>query len=255
MDTDVIALCVAGAGGFISLSALAYSRLQAIAAQKQVTYAEQQAAAAQQQVVAAQQQVIAAQQQVEAANRQVEVARQDLELAEMARREALEPQVVVDIRSRAPGSELLWFVIENIGQTHAFNVRISVSPPLRSSLGANTEEKLNDAIARPIRTLGPRQRIGFTMDVGHALFSDETLPRVYEVTVEADSYGRSLDPVTYEIDLAALRYSALDRDSLHWSVKRIADEAEKSGRIMERQLRAIHRLACGEDGASPSTPE
>jgi hypothetical protein len=248
MDTDVLALCVAGAGGLISLFALGYSRLQAIAAQKQVAYAQQQAEAAQQQVVAAQQ-------QVEAANRQVEVARQDLELAEMARREALEPQVVVDIRSRTPGSQLLWFVIENIGQTHAFNVRVSVSPSLRSSLGTDTEEKLNRAIARPIATLGPRQRLGFTMDVGHALFSDETLPRSYAVTVEVDSYDRSLDPVTYTIDLDALRYSALDRDSLDWNIKRMADEAEKSRKIMEKQLRAIRGIARSESNEPPSLSE
>lgn len=95
-------------------------------------------------------------------------------LTERAQREQAEPYVIVDIRPRIPGSSLLVLVIENIGQTLARNVRISVTPPLQTTLGAEKAEILNRAVGRHIATLPPNRRIPFVMDVGHQLFSSAT---------------------------------------------------------------------------------
>ncbi|MGW1767993.1 hypothetical protein ACWCQL_28610 [Streptomyces sp. NPDC002073] len=103
-------------------------------------------------------------------------------LTEKAQREQAEPYVIVDIRPRIPGSSLLVLVIENIGQTLARNVRISVSPPLQTTLGAERAATLNRAVGRPIATLPPKRRIPFVMDMGHQLFSSE-LPKIYQFRV------------------------------------------------------------------------
>ncbi|MBT2480246.1 hypothetical protein [Streptomyces sp. ISL-94] len=163
-------------------------------------------------------------------------------LTEKAQREQAEPYVVVDIRPRIPGSSLLVLVIENIGQTLARNVRISVSPPLQTTLGAERAATLNRVVDRPIATLPPTRRIPFVMDVGHQLFSSE-LPKVYEFRVESDGPFGRVDPLTYTVDLEALRDSALETDSTEWSAHQIAKHLKRSADAREGQSRSAEALS------------
>ncbi|MFD5623330.1 hypothetical protein [Streptomyces yangpuensis] len=97
--------------------------------------------------------------------RQARAVAQANALTEKAQREQAEPYVIVDIRPRIPGSSLLVLVIENIGQTLAHNVRISVNPPLQTALGSERAAALDRAVSRPIATLPPKRRIPFVMDM------------------------------------------------------------------------------------------
>jgi multidrug efflux pump subunit AcrA (membrane-fusion protein) len=233
----VAALAVSALGLVISGGAATFARQQARSGREQAKAASDQAKAASDQVVAAQQQVVAAQQQVSAANQQIEVARQQLAAAERAQREATEPYVVVDIRARVPGSQLLWFVVENIGPTLAKDVRIAVTPPLATSRGDEAAAKLNAAASRVIPVIPPGRMFGYSMDVGSGFFADPQLPRVYTVTVDATGPRGPVETMTYVIDLNVLADSALNADSIEWSTKRIADELKK---IREFQAKNHH---------------
>ncbi|WP_125527124.1 hypothetical protein [Streptomyces sp. WAC 05379] len=223
----IAALAVSAFGLVVSGGAAWFARQQAKAGREQARAASDQARAASDQVVAAQQQVVAAQQQVSAANQQIDVARQQLAAAERAQREATEPYVVVDIRARSTGSQLLWLVIENVGPTLARDVRITVSPPLATTRGDEATAKLNAAVSRVIPVIPPGRMFGYTMDVGSALFADPQLPRVYTVTVDAMGPRGAVGTLTYVIDLNVLADSALNNDAVEWSTKRIADELKK----------------------------
>ncbi|MGW4020697.1 hypothetical protein [Streptomyces sp. NPDC005009] len=241
MDVVAIsALAVSGLGLVASGFAVAYSRQQAHAAKQQVI-------AANQQVTAAQEQLRTAREQVDAANRQVEAAVRQVEIAERAHREAAEPYIVVDIRSRTPGSMLLVLAIENLGTTLARNVRISISPPLQSSLGPERVEAINSVLSRPISQMPPRGVLKYTLDVGFGLFEDSSLPRVYSVTVNADGPYGAVETLNYVIDLNILQNAALDRETIEWSTKVLADEAKKMTEIQKKQLRELTKMARGVD--------
>ncbi|MEU2829078.1 hypothetical protein ABZ667_10495 [Streptomyces lavendulae] len=174
--------------------------------------------------------------------RQARAVAQANALTEKAQREQAEPYVIVDIRPRIPGSSLLVLVIENIGQALARNVRISVSPPLQTTLGAERAATLNRAVGRPIATLPPKRRIPFVMDVGHQLFSSE-LPKIYEIRVEADGPFGRVDPLAYTVDLEALRDSVLETDSAEWSAHQIAKHLKRSADAQEGQSRSVEALS------------
>lgn len=133
-------------------------------------------------------------------------------------------------------------MIENIGQTLARNVRISVSPPLQTTLGAERAEALNCAVGRRIATLPPKRRIPFIMDMGHHLFSSE-LPKVYEFQVDADGPFGRVGTLTYTVDLEALRDSALETDSVEWSVYQVAKHFGETVKVLGRQVRSLEALS------------
>ncbi|MEU6401431.1 hypothetical protein [Streptomyces sp. NPDC046985] len=133
-------------------------------------------------------------------------------------------------------------VIENIGQTLVRNVRISVSPPIQTTLGAERAETLHRVVGRPIAALPPTRRIPFVMDVGHQLFPSE-LPKVYEFRVESDGPFGRVEPLTYTVDLEALRDSALETDSAEWSAHRIAEQLKRSADAQEGQSRSVEALS------------
>ncbi|MEF3111801.1 hypothetical protein [Streptomyces chrestomyceticus] len=72
---------------------------------------------------------------------QAEAAKKANELTEKAQQEQVQPYVVADIRERVPGSQLVVFSIENTGPTMARDVKVSVDPPLRSTLGEESDQK------------------------------------------------------------------------------------------------------------------
>ncbi|MFD5657062.1 hypothetical protein [Streptomyces hirsutus] len=174
-------------------------------------------------------------------HQQMKAAKRANELTERAQQEQVQPYVIADIRERVPGSQLLVFVIENTGPTMARDVRLTVDPPLRSTLGEETEVTLNAAVTRSIPVLPPGRRLLFLMDVGHKLFSSD-LPRQYTVVVNATGPFDAVEPLTYIIDLEVLKNSLLNRESLEWSTHVLAEEAKKSRKAHEKQANATSQL-------------
>ncbi|MER7049527.1 hypothetical protein [Streptomyces jumonjinensis] len=147
----------------------------------------------------------------------------------------------MDIRPRIPGSSLLVLVVENIGQTPARDVRITVDPPLETTLGAERAAILARAVGRPIATLPPKRRLPFVMDVSHRLYNSD-LPLVYEFRIEAVGPFGPIEPLVYTVDLEALKESALDTDSPEWSAHLIAGHLEKSAAAHKSQSQSIKLL-------------
>ncbi|MEU6334855.1 hypothetical protein ABZ839_10460 [Streptomyces cellulosae] len=174
-------------------------------------------------------------------HQQMKAAKRANELTERAQQEQVMPYVVADIRERVPGSQLLVFSIENTGPTMARDVELTVDPPLRSTLGEETEATLNAAVTRKISVLPPGRKLIYLMDVGHQLFSSD-LPRRYTVVVKASGPFGPVEPLTYTIDLDVLKSSLLNRESLEWSTHVLAEETKKARKAHEKQANAMSQL-------------
>jgi hypothetical protein len=175
-------------------------------------------------------------------HRQTAAAARANALTEKSQREQAEPYVIVDIRSRVPGSSLLVFSIENIGPTLARDVRITVDPPLRTTQGEEHDATLNRAITRKIPTLPPKRTLLFNLDAGFKFFKSD-LPLLYTVTVDACGPFGKVDTLTYVIDLEVQRNTGLDRESLEWSTHVMAEEARKSTKAQEKQAGSFKIIA------------
>ncbi|GCD33700.1 hypothetical protein OEIGOIKO_01423 [Streptomyces chrestomyceticus JCM 4735] len=204
-------------------------------------YTHQQIKTAKEQTKSAKEQAESAREQAVSAREQAEAAKKANELTEKAQQEQVQPYVVADIRERVPGSQLVVFSIENTGPTMARDVKVSVDPPLRSTLGGESDQKLNAAVTREIPVLPPKRQLIFMLDVGHRLFASD-LPRRYTVVVQAKGPFGAVEPLTYTIDLDVLRHSLLNRESLEWSTHVLAEEAKKARKAHERQANATTRL-------------
>jgi hypothetical protein len=164
-----------------------------------------------------------------AAERQTTALGQQLQQAELARRDSLEPHVVVDVRPRTPGSSMLGLFVTNIGATTARDVRIEVDPPLRSSYGAKMEDSLTKAVSRPIATLAPGRVLMWNMDTGFGLDGRPDLPRLYRFTVHASGPFGPLEPVSSVIDLEVLLSTALNTETIEG--------------LLEKTLKSVDGLA------------
>jgi hypothetical protein len=174
-------------------------------------------------------------------HRQMNVAKRANELTEQAQREQVQPYVIADIRERVPGSQLLCFIIENSGPTMARDVQLTISPPLRSTLGNETEARLNAAVTRKISVLPPKRQLMYLVDVSSKLFHSD-LPRIYTVVVNCSGPFGPVENLTYVIDLDVLEHSILNRESLEWSTHVLAEESKKARKAQEKQADAMGQL-------------
>lgn len=181
-----------------------------------------------------------------AAEQQTTALGQQLQQAEIARRDSLEPHVVVDIRPRTPGSVMLGLFVTNIGATTARDVRIEVDPPLRSSYGAQMEDRLTRAVSRPISTLAPGRILMWNMDTGFGLAGRADLPRLYQFTVHASGPFGPLEPVNSVIDMEVLLDTSLN-------VETIEGLLEKTVKSVDGLANAIGSAAANV-GGSASVP-
>ncbi len=144
------------------------------------------------------------------------IATRQLRQARELRREEMAPYVVVDVVPSTTSNWLLELVVENIGQTVARDVRITVDPPLRSTLDTDEVQVARwSVLEEGVRTMAPGRRLTALFDSAHQRHSTD-LPRRYEVTVSAeDSYGRK-EKYPFTIDLNPL-YGAMytDKKGVH----------------------------------------
>jgi len=171
----------------------------------------------------------AAQDQATAATQQVNLTQQQLDLSEIARRESLEPYVVVDIAPKLGSPQALMLTIENIGPSLARNVKIASEPPLRRSYekaeGPATPIMSWPIFVNGIATLPPRRRIELPFDIRGARINGD-LPMQYRITVDADGPFGSVPRMEYDIDLNIYDAEYLEEKGAEHVVKpleRIAD--------------------------------
>ncbi|MEW2130419.1 hypothetical protein [Streptomyces sp. NPDC005435] len=136
-------------------------------------------------------------------------AKQQVDLARELREEQAQPFVVVDFADNPVMRQGIDFVVENMGQTLARNVKISVDPPFATTFD-EYGYPLKDAplITDGIPSLPPRKRITALFD-GAPERREAGLPMKYIATVSfEDSRGRPQEPLTYILDLS-IRYNLL----------------------------------------------
>ncbi|MFD3974136.1 hypothetical protein [Streptomyces cyaneofuscatus] len=144
-----------------------------------------------------------------------------LALAERVHREANEPYVIVDVQPREPWSFIFVVLVEKVGPTVARNVRITATPEIESSLGADETSELRQALARTIPFMPPGRRLAYFFDTNNRWESD--LPMVFEFTVESTGPYGPMETTRYLVDLNVLGANTmLERPS-----KKLEDEVQK----------------------------
>ncbi|MFC9289160.1 hypothetical protein [Streptomyces sp. NPDC057052] len=136
-------------------------------------------------------------------------AKQQVDLARQLREEQAQPFVVVDFADNPAMRKGIDFVVENMGQTLARNVKIVVDPPFASTLDdAGYPLKDSALITQGIPSLPPRKRIAALFDTAPQRHG-AGLPMKYTATVHfEDARGKKQEPLTYVLDLS-IRYSLL----------------------------------------------
>ncbi|MFI6850441.1 hypothetical protein OG535_40375 [Kitasatospora sp. NBC_00085] len=115
----------------------------------------------------------------------------------------------------------------------ARDVRIRVSPSLRSSLGPEYEMRLALALAREIPSMPPGQTLMWAFDTGR-LYERHDLPTEYLFTVRTSGPSGEVEPMTYRVDLEILRHTVLNPETEAGRLKEIADQVTSVAAAVDR---------------------
>lgn len=159
------------------------------------------------------------------------VAYFQLRQARHLREDQARPFVVVDIVPSEVDLHILNFVIENVGNTVAQDVRLEFDPPIASSLDGY-DLAGSALLCDGIPTMPPRRRIEFLFDISHSRLNTD-LPKRYDAVVSyKDSRGRPVAPTPYILDIGFLfGLEHITQYGVH--------HAAKSLREIEKHLRRV----------------
>ncbi|UXY21543.1 hypothetical protein N8I84_24765 [Streptomyces cynarae] len=136
-------------------------------------------------------------------------AKQQVDLARQLREDQAQPFVVVDFADNPVWGKAIDFVVENMGQTLARNVKIKIDPPFQTTMD-NSGHPLASSplLTQAIPSMPPGKRITALFDIAHERY-DAGLPTKYTATIEfEDAHGKRQEPLTYILDLS-IRYDLL----------------------------------------------
>lgn len=158
-----------------------------------------------------------------------DLIRQQLDVLERSVR----PYILVDVYPRF-FVNALYFRIRNVGQTPAYNIRLTVDPPVEMRGTSSNDLPI---FCRPIPALGPAEEISFFFNTATALFAKDSV-RQFTVTVSYEDevqreYERALG-----IDLDLLRGLAIEMPSAG-EIRRTLDKIEKN---LDKMSRYFERL-------------
>jgi hypothetical protein len=188
---------------------------------------------------AAQKQAASSAEQAIAVWEQVKVAYRQLEQADVARRESLEPYVVVNIEPSANSHQMLLLTIENIGPSVARDVRILPDPPLRRSYekegGPATPIMSWHIFTNGIAMLPPRRRIELPFDIIRERLPKGDLPDRYRFTVEATGPFGPVQTMIYDVDLSVYKHEYVDDLTTHHVAKALREIEDTLSWFRKRQ--------------------
>lgn len=128
------------------------------------------------------------------------------------RRDQARPYVVVsiDVEQR----QLFMLVVENVGNTPAFDVKIEFDKPLRSTMKEIEEVRM---LREPSPMLPPGRKFRATWEVSHEVFDDGyPYPLSYKATASyRDASGRHYGPETYFLDFRVYEGQAVGLKGLN----------------------------------------
>lgn len=153
--------------------------------------------------------------------------RQTRTLEQLAR-----PYVIADVYPRWHVN-MLYFRVRNVGQTPAFDIRVSLDPPVDFPAGSSAELNI---FRQPISALGKGEEISFFFNSAIELFNNEDIPRRFEVALQyRDMQGTQYRELLV-LDVDLWRHLALElpaSDKLLNDLARIQSELEKLARYTE----------------------
>ncbi|WP_329109742.1 hypothetical protein OG792_13090 [Micromonospora sp. NBC_01699] len=236
----------------ISMAALAgvvYSAQSARAAKAQTVSSDKAAVAAQEQAEMARQQAQMAHEQVDLGRRQIDLLLRQIEQAErmeaanrLARREALEPVVIVDIAPGANDPGVFVLTIANIGSTIARNVQIKAPEEMLRSDGTKMHEWT--VFTEGIQTMPPGHRMQFFFDVSFQPFKGNS-PLKCEFVVDCEGPFGPVQQATYVVDLTPYKGAWAAPTTLYSVVRQlenVTDAIKATGKIIERERTAEPKL-------------
>lgn len=142
--------------------------------------------------------------QSRAAKEQAQAARGQLELADKARRESLEPYVVVDFEVPKENPWIIHMIIENIGSTPARDVKIDFEPTPYTTMDSETWRFSDIKILKEgIKFFPPGRRIEILFDNGREAI-ERKLEHRYRVTVNLNGPFGKVEPQVYDLDARLL---------------------------------------------------
>ena len=195
----------------LALAGVVYSAQAASAAKKQAGSAKEQAERAREQVELGKQ-------QVELMLRQVSQAEAVEAAAQQARRESLQPNVLVDIAPGVNDPGVFVLSISNIGASIARNVRIKALDEMVRSDGLKLHELT--VFTEPIAVMPPGQTRQFFYDVGFQPFNGNS-PLRCRFEVECEGPFGPVETAHYDIDLTPYQGGWAAPTTLHSVVEQI----------------------------------
>lgn len=142
------------------------------------------------------------------------------------------PYVIVDVYPRRYVN-MLYFRVRNMGQTPAFNIRMTPDPPI--PIVGRLSSELN-IFQQPIGVLGKEEEISFFFNSAVELLSKEDATLQFEVKLEyADSNGNLYKQVL-PVNVDLLRNLSLElpaTDRILEKLERIQKEIERIARYVD----------------------
>ena len=212
-----------------ALAGIVYSAKSTRAAKRQAVSSDKAAAAAKDQAEYAREQAQIAREQVDLGRQQIELLFRQIDQAEkaeaanrQARREALEPVVIVDIAPGANDPGVFVLTIANIGPSIARNVRIKAPTEMLRSDGTKMHEWT--VFTEGIKTMPPGHRLQFFFDVSFQPFKGNS-PTKCTFMVNCDGPFGPVPQAEYVVDLTPYEGAWAAPTTLHSVVKQLENVA------------------------------
>lgn len=184
-------------------------------------------------------QATSAREQAQLAKEQVALAKRQTEVQEQLYRDQQQPYVWVDYRVDPVSYWLVDLVIKNEGPTTARNVKVAFDPMVRRAENLSDMELAGlPGFVDGFSAIPPRREMRWSLGSHTDIFEQKTLTR-HEVRIEFDGPFGPVEPYTYVLDYADMRFSAL-RDPGH--VGQVAKELNEIRKHVEKGVGVMRSL-------------
>lgn len=152
-----------------------------------------------------------------------------LRQAKRLREEQARPYVIVDVEFRGTGVSI---VVQNIGSTPAYDVRVTFDKPLQTTMTRGKDLQDIAIFTRPIPMIAPGRTIQVPFDRMPDRLKRRDLPTEYVATVEYRDSRRWGTREEYPFDLATYEDTLVPKKGLP-EVARAVEELNKSLKSMK----------------------
>lgn len=184
---------------------------------------------------------------------QVREARAQTALQRQIHIDGAQPYVFVDFRADVTQAALITVHLANRGPTVATNVRLKWEPQLPGKHAVGGDHGDPSLPPQVLPSVPPGRVMTWTLGLGERLLNDDTVPRDYIVTVEADGPFGPVEPLTYTLSLDDMsQVLAVPIGSMHKIERAITEVRKVLGRLASAQ-ESLTRVAAADQGGGRAT--